>query len=281
MILSTLSSPPSPNSINIISSCDDDDGDTIAVDYCCCSPNHLQAQRFNNIAATCMIEHGQQSKNYEKALSILETALRICDKEKDQEDVHEHFYDVCSCHSCSIDNLISVSSKCESDNNDMHDDNNNDGTHIYQRPIYVQEGHNMGSSLTHIIAFNLALVHHLRFVLANNKDDTDILINKALEYYELAYECNLSDTCSLRFDEMICNNLSHIYRYQEQTEEERTFQQQQQQKTTLEQEKETLHHLQDPISVSDDEDDNDDDVRNSSLEDTDDFLKLDYYSHDR
>mmetsp|Transcript_36358 Transcript_36358/g.41581 ORF Transcript_36358/g.41581 Transcript_36358/m.41581 type:complete len:349 (-) Transcript_36358:305-1351(-) len=273
----TLSSPPSLNSINIIRCCDDDDADTIVVDYCCCSPNHLQAQRFNNIAATCMIEHGQQ--NYEKAISILEQALRICEKEKDQEDVHEHFYEVCSCNSCSIDRLLSVSSECDSDSdNDMHEDNDKDGTTIYQNPISVQEGHNMGSTLTHIIAFNLAIVHHLHFVMANNNDD--ILINKALKCYELAYECNLSDTCSIWFDEMICNNLSHIYRYQEQTEEERTFQQQQQQQKTLEQEKETLHHLQEPISVSDDEDDdNDDDVSNSSF-DPEDLLELESYSHE-
>mmetsp|Transcript_36357 Transcript_36357/g.41579 ORF Transcript_36357/g.41579 Transcript_36357/m.41579 type:complete len:378 (-) Transcript_36357:238-1371(-) len=280
----TLSSPPSLNSINIIRCCDDDDADTIVVDYCCCSPNHLQAQRFNNIAATCMIEHGQQSKNYEKALSILETALRICEKEKDQEDVHEHFYEVCSCNSCSIDRLLSVSSECDSDSdNDMHEDNDKDGTTIYQNPISVQEGHNMGSTLTHIIAFNLALVYHLRFLMTknNNDEDIEILINKALECYELAYECNLSDTCSLRFDEMICNNLSHTYRFQEQTEEERHFQQQQQQQQTLEQEKETLHHLQESISVSDDEDDNDEDVMfsNSSLDDTDDLSELESYSH--
>jgi len=66
---------------------DDDDDDDDSVDYNCCSPNHLQAQRLNNTAATC-IEIGQTY--FEKAITILTKALRIC--EQDQEHEHEHDY---------------------------------------------------------------------------------------------------------------------------------------------------------------------------------------------
>merc|ERR1712238_490374 len=52
------------------------------------------------------------------------------------------------------------------------------------------------------------------------------MINTALQFYELAYECNLTNTCSMRFDMIICNNLSHIYRHQEQ-QQQTTAQQQQ------------------------------------------------------
>jgi len=62
--------------------------------------------------------------------------------------------------------------------------------------------------------------------------DKENFINKALQCYELAYECNLSNTCSVRFDTIICNNLSHMYRYQEQTTEE------QEQQETLQEQKE-------------------------------------------
>jgi len=131
----------------------DDVDDDDSVDYCCCSPHHLQAQRLNNAAATC-IENGQ-TPYYEKAITILTKALRICEKEQDQE--HEYgTYAVCACHYCSIDGCIDIND----DDNDITEDNN-DGTTIYQNPVYVYEGHNMASSLIHIISFNLAITHHL------------------------------------------------------------------------------------------------------------------------
>mmetsp|Transcript_14278 Transcript_14278/g.15645 ORF Transcript_14278/g.15645 Transcript_14278/m.15645 type:complete len:82 (-) Transcript_14278:1007-1252(-) len=61
-----------------------DDGDD---DVGRCSPHHIQAQRLNNTAATC-IEIGQTY--FEKAITILTKALRIC--EQDQEHEHEHDY---------------------------------------------------------------------------------------------------------------------------------------------------------------------------------------------
>merc|ERR1719491_2735090 len=87
----------------------------------------------------------------------------------------------------------------------------------------------MASSLIHIISFNLAIAHHLKAKTmattneneneTSNENDKESFINKALQFYELAYECNLSNTCSVRFDTIICNNLSHLYRSQEQQTE--------------------------------------------------------------
>jgi len=254
MILSTtLSCPPSPSSISIIStSCDDVDvdDDDDSVDYCCCSPHHLQAQRLNNTAATC-IEHGHTT-HYEKAITILTKALRICEKEQDQED---DVYAVCACHYCSIDGCIDIND----DDNDITE-GNDDGTTIYQNPVYVYEGHNMASSLIHIISFNLAIAHHLTAKTmattnenenenSNNENDKESFINKSLQLYELAYECNLSNTCSVRFDTIIRNNLSHLYRSQEQTTEE-----QEQQETLQEQKEEHDEQPQPPrITAIEDE----------------------------
>ena len=86
----------------------------------------------------------------------------------------------------------------------------------------------MGLTLTYIIAFNLAIAHHLTAIeMATSTDDEEKkdvvqqekMINTALQFYELAYECNLTNTCSMRLDMIICNNLSHIYRHQEQQQQ--------------------------------------------------------------
>merc|ERR1712238_96049 len=207
----------------------------------------------------------------------------------EEEQEHQHAYDVCSCHYCSLDGCIVSSEVDDHDHDHDHDhdndntdfnninEDNNDGTNIYQRPIYVYEGHNMGSILVHIIAGNLAIAHHL-MAMINNENDNDSennnedndndkkktsIINKALQFYELAYECNLAgDTnCSVRFDMILCNNLSHIYRYQEQTEEQNEQQQQQQQ----------------PIATGDNDDNNNDDSRSLDI---DDLIKFEYYSQE-
>jgi len=283
-LIPTLSSPPSPNPI-----CDSD-GDGFGVDYNC-SPHHIQAQRLNNTAATCIEKNsgngvGRQQQNYEKAVKFLTKALRICEREQDQE--HEHAYDVCSCHYCTIDSCIVLSSvklddhdlnnDNDNDNDDcandiINEENNDDGTTIYQNPIYVFEGHNMGSALIQVITFNLGIIHHLTSMMANNNNnnnDNENEINKALQFYELAYECNLSNsnTYSIHFDTIICNNLSHIYRYQEQKEEQCEVKQQHQQE----------NQQQQPILITDEDDREDDNDESSSSLDSDDLLELEYYS---
>jgi len=279
MILSTtLLCPPSPSSISIIStSCDDVDvdDDDDSVDYCCCSPHHLQAQRLNNTAATC-IENGQATY-YEKAITILTQALRMCEKEEDQE--HEHAYDVCSCHYCSIDGCIDIN-----DDDTVITEDNNDGTILYQNPIFVYEGHHMASSLIHIISFNLAIVHHLtatKMTMAattnenenensnenSNENDKESFINKALQFYELAYECNLSNTCSVRFDTIICNNLSHMYRSQEQQTEEQEYQEKLQEQNEEQEQPQPQRIITAAIE----------DEKSVKL---DELLELEYYSHE-
>merc|ERR1712238_331457 len=172
------------------------------------------------------IEIGGRS-HYQKAISILAKALRLSGEEQDQDAV------VCTCHYCSIDGCI-VSNDDDyngiTTTTDMTEDNS-DGSTLDENPIYVYEGHNMGSTLTYIIAFNLAIAHHLTAMeMANNDEEKkkEKTINTALQFYELAYECNLTNTCSIRFDMIICNNLSHIYRHQEQQQQQQTTAQQQQ-----------------------------------------------------
>jgi len=213
--------------------------------------HHLFAQKLNNTAASC-IEIGQ----YGKAISILAKALRLCKEEQEKimpmavpvlsqpDDSNKCLQQQCSCHYCSVDGCIvpSEANYCSDIDDDGNGNGNDDGCNIYRRPIYVYEGHNMGSTLFHIIAFNLAISHHLTAIdvivlssssslsssYSNNdeNDENEKIISKALQFYELAYEYNLH-RCSVQFDMIICNNLSHIYRHQEQKEQEQEYQGQQ------------------------------------------------------
>merc|ERR1712238_184623 len=95
--------------------------------------------------------------------------------------------------------------------------------------------------------------------MANNDEETekDIvkqekMINTALQFYELAYECNLTNTCSMRFDMIICNNLSHIYRHQEQ--QQQTTAQQQQHVVEVEPQQEIQPAQAQSIIIDDDDD---------------------------
>merc|ERR1712238_556961 len=150
---------------------------------------------------------------------------------------------------------------------DMTEDTSEDGSTLDEKPIYVYEGHNMGSTLTYIIAFNLAIAHHLTAMeMANDEEKTkdvvqqEKMINTALQFYELAYECNLTNTCSMRFDMIICNNLSHIYRHQEQ-------QQQQQQQTTAQQQQHVVVEVEPQQEQA-----------QSIIIDDDDDISFEYYS---
>merc|ERR1712238_149884 len=226
---------------------------------CVGSSHHQQAQRWNNKAAQC-IEIGGRP-HYQKAISILAKALRLSGEEQDQDAV------VCTCHYCSIDGCI-VSNDDDyngiTTTTDMTEDNS-DGSTLDENPIYVYEGHNMGSTLTYIIAFNLAIAHHLTAMeMANDneekKNEKDIvkqekMINTALQFYELAYECNLTNTCSMRFDMIICNNLSHIYRHQEQQQQQQTTAQQQQQQHVVVEVEPQQEQAQSIIIDDDDDDD--------------------------
>jgi len=224
---------------------------------CIGSSHHRQAQRLNNKAAMCVeIGGGQQ---FQKAISILAKALRLSGEEPEQDEV------VCTCHYCSIDGCI-VSNDGDYNGTTTMNEDNADGSTIDENPIHVYEGHNMGSTLTYIIAFNLAIAHHLTAMeMANDeeKNDKDVvkqekIINKALQFYELAYECNLTNTCSMRFDMIICNNLSHIYRHQEQqqtAQQTHVVEPQQEQQVQLQQAQQVQPQPQSIIIDDDDDED--------------------------
>jgi len=204
-------------------------------------------------------------------MNMTTQALRLCEQEQDQQE-HEHgAYTVCACHYYSIDGCMDIN-----DDDNVGTEDNNDGTTIYQNPIFVYEGHNMASSLIHIISFNLAITHHLTdktMATTNenensNEPDKENFINKALQCYELAYECNLLITCSVRFDTIICNNLSHLYRSQEQTTEE------QEQQETLQEQKEEYDEQPPPQRITSAAID---DEKSVELEE---LLELEYYSHE-
>jgi len=94
-------------------------------------------------------------QHYQKAISILVKALRFSGEEPE----HDEF--LCTCHYCSMDGCIVSNDEDYTDNTPDMNEDNADGSTIDENPMYVYEGHHMGSTLTYIIAFNLAIAHHL------------------------------------------------------------------------------------------------------------------------
>eukprot|EP00534_Pseudo-nitzschia_fraudulenta_P005869 CAMPEP_0201179438 /NCGR_PEP_ID=MMETSP0851-20130426/113346_1 /ASSEMBLY_ACC=CAM_ASM_000631 /TAXON_ID=183588 /ORGANISM="Pseudo-nitzschia fraudulenta, Strain WWA7" /LENGTH=343 /DNA_ID=CAMNT_0047463421 /DNA_START=55 /DNA_END=1086 /DNA_ORIENTATION=- len=109
-----------------------------------------------------------------------------------------------------------------------------DEAFVYSRPLRVNqksidEHHYMGSTLSVIILFNIALAHHLKAiellpVLADHSDRLAIL-QQPLKLYELAYQlqvdrtegqrsnvCNEENLVNLRFMMLVTNNISDIHR---------------------------------------------------------------------
>lgn len=120
--------------------------------------------------------------------------------------------------------------------------------YIYRKPIFVnersiEEQHYMGTTLSIIVIFNLALLYHLQMIRRSNNnenntsmitdddDDDDISYEKALRLYELAYELHIvqlqqqehkqpkcidnnnnNQAATYRFTMIISNNLSQIHR---------------------------------------------------------------------
>ena len=98
---------------------------------------------------------------------------------------------------------------------------------IYRRPIQVSpqsiaESHNMGSTVYLLIIFNLALAHH-QIALAASEDKRTSILQKTLKLYELADSCfcrykirrsmlEEEQQTSDRFEMILCNNASHVYR---------------------------------------------------------------------
>ncbi|OEU06953.1 hypothetical protein FRACYDRAFT_252585 [Fragilariopsis cylindrus CCMP1102] len=203
--MSPLSSPTSSNSSASASA----------------SVHHRYAQRLNNGAANCI-----NIRQYDQAITFLAKALKLSEiQQTDEEQLL--LITTAECHShkcCSIDSSI-VFSEYDSINDSGISDGR--GNFIYRQPICVTsrtmyQFHNMGSTLSLIITFNLAIAHHLKAIASSSSDKgSDArIVDNALRFYELANEYHQRlqphNRKSLRLDMIVYNNLSNIYRYHKQ-----------------------------------------------------------------
>jgi tetratricopeptide (TPR) repeat protein len=178
-------------------------------------PPHNLAQKLNDHGAFC-IEVGY----YELAIPALVKALHLA------EEAHaNNKEDACRCEHCSLESCmifsqsnlqesVTLSKKCQSLSDESEE------AFVYRQPIRVtpqsmQAGHNMGSTLPMIIAFNLALAHHLTAIEEGpiNRDS----LQKVLKLYEFAYRWQSEDrgneqVNSLSFTMIFANNLGEIHR---------------------------------------------------------------------
>jgi hypothetical protein len=235
---------------------------------------HQLAKKLNNTASLC-IETGL----YERGITCLVEALQLSDRQNFPQQLFFKPNDVvCQCKQCSLDECIVFSERTSLNSAttivNTDDDKAASNGYIHRRPIRItpqslQEGHNMGVTLSLIITFNLALAHHLSALSTfavdrddnyNQKNTLESLsllhksnafkqtFQKILYLYELAYrwqielddhriqkqrhvqqqqlqdlnrfswtfdttpEWEASPVTSLRFNMIICNNLSLIHR---------------------------------------------------------------------
>jgi hypothetical protein len=94
--------------------------------------------------------------------------------------------------------------------------------YLYCKPVYVpaislQEGHEMGITLSLLVIFNLALAHQLSAM--QQPQDYVKRLEKSSQLYELVYQLqleqgshNANQVNSLRFTMIIANNSGEIHR---------------------------------------------------------------------
>ena len=113
----------------------------------------------------------------------------------------------------------SISSQNSSSSTVINAENDIDGGYICQKPIYIssvsiEEDHDMGSTLSVILIFNLALAYHLS---ALQSSSTQHLFGRSIQLYEivgklLRNEANkLGANGLLRLTMVVANNLSVIH----------------------------------------------------------------------
>lgn len=207
-------------------------------------PPHLLAQKLNNRGAT-LIETGR----FDEAITTLVKALKLSEQSSNDK--------ACCCRFCSLDACLSASDtgplmmqqqdsqslmykvnssshciECSKDEATSSDETSseNQGGFVYSKPVRVDaksinDGHNMGSTLSLITIFNLALAHHLNATaqtMSSSSTPPNLpMLEKSLRLYEFAYQVHLDDDdeCtqndkvgSLRFNMIVSNNLGEIYR---------------------------------------------------------------------
>lgn len=206
---------------------------------------HFLAQDLNNEACSLLVK----GENFPQAIQLLSKALELSKWNLREHDDQMSIEQPCSCEHCSLDACLVHQIEADAPHRNKNSfaastgrcgtglphlrhskqtdpaGNNEDEKYIYRRPLTVSdtcihESHFMGTTLTVMILFNLALAHQL---LANSIPSTFETIktkintlDKSLKLYELCIhahnDCVCTDTGSLRLKLLVMNNLSEIHR---------------------------------------------------------------------
>ena len=189
---------------------------------------HFLAQNLNNEASTLIAK----SQNVPHAIKLLTKALELSRWSPDDEDENDSSTEpTCSLDSCLFqedeDTYYQSGKRYRSQRDQQQPkliDNDKDGF-VFRLPlrvsqITIQENHYMGSALTVMILFNLALAHQLLGMAIPSAwptfQDRFQNMDRALRLYELCIHasdgCNCSDGANLRLKLLVMNNLSQIHK---------------------------------------------------------------------
>mmetsp|Transcript_5735 Transcript_5735/g.14329 ORF Transcript_5735/g.14329 Transcript_5735/m.14329 type:complete len:300 (-) Transcript_5735:127-1026(-) len=199
---------------------------------------HYLAQDLNNEA--CALIDGDE--NLPQAIQILEKALQLSDRDptkggrteaqqrRQQQPSSSH--EDATTLDAVLGEAMNRSERCRREEPPTFDDREVE-RYVHRELLFVNEAcirerRYMGTTLTAVILFNLAIAHHLLamsvpVIYDNDNDDFGSamrrmeLLDRALKLYELCVmvhnhrECRCSDGASLRLKMLVTNNLGEIH----------------------------------------------------------------------
>ncbi len=188
--------------------------------------HHFLAQDLNNEASALIAK----SKSIPYAIKLLTRAIELSRLDPEHEDEDENDSNTntsCDCERCSLDSCLFQDDYYRHQRDQQYQKHvvNESDCIVFRRPLRVsqtiiQEKHYMGSTLTVMILFNLALAHQLLGMAIPSAwptyEDRFENMDRALKLYELCIHatdgCNCSDAASLRLKLLVMNNLSQIHK---------------------------------------------------------------------
>ena len=188
------------------------DGENTMKTDCCCS------------CRLCTLDECMSSSFDDRKSSLTTHAL-----EEQRRSQHQ------TTHSTLGSTLSTYSRTANSNATDIHDERNRSNCgYLFENPIFVsrlsiEERHQMGTTLSLIVVFNLALAYHLSALQhyhlhhhqqANQEQQVHRRLGQAKHLYEVAYRLQgrvghhneTLSSSSLRFMMIVSNNLGEIYR---------------------------------------------------------------------
>jgi len=171
-------------------------------------PLHNLAKVLNNRAAHVITTMG----NHEEGINLLAKALKLTERSIMLESSSKKDQQVpCSCKFCSFESCLVLSEERKHQSSHYQEEKaaeeDNDGIgFVYRRLLLIDDyninkNHYMGSTLSLVIIFNLALTHHLMGTRESsspsnttNLTKNNKLLQHAVKFYELAYQLHVNHT---------------------------------------------------------------------------------------